>query len=146
MSTTRGRQIAPNQVVYDQADFFNQDGFTRVNILQPADMQLEVYHDNVLLPWTLVDGVGVTDAQIASGKVYVMHIPSGPYSVRWRPNSIGYWRILLTYPAGQQIVAQDFDVGGASSGGGGSSSSSSSSSSGGLKASFVRPGDRRNGC
>ena len=110
MPTTRGRQVFSNQVVYDQADFFQVDGFTRVPGLTIGQVVLQVYFNNVLQPWPLVSGVGVTDPNITAGKVYWEAISGGPYSVRWRPNAIGYWRLLVTYPVGTQILAQDYDV------------------------------------
>lgn len=110
---TRGRVVAANQTVLDQADFFQLDGYTRVFGLTPSDVVATLFHDNVLQPWTFVTGLGVTDAQVVSGKVYFHEIPGSPgyYSVRWRPLGTGYWRLLLDYGAGMQIVAQDYDVG-----------------------------------
>jgi hypothetical protein len=135
MPTTRGRLVAPNQVVFDQADFFQSDGYTRVLGLTVSQVAIQVYLNNVLQGWTLVDGSAVTEAQIVSGKVYFSPISGGPYSVRWRPNAIGYWRLILTYPAGSQILAQDYDVST-------STGTSGPSSSTGLQTSFIKPGGR----
>jgi hypothetical protein len=110
MSTTRGRLVYSNQVVYDQADFFQTDGYTRVVGLVPANIVSEMYFNNETLPWPLVSGVGVPDAQVVSGRLYWQEIGSGPYSVRFRPNAVGFWRVLMTYPVGTQILAQSFDV------------------------------------
>jgi hypothetical protein len=112
MATTRGRLVQSNQVVYDQADFFQLDGFTRQAGLTIGQITFQVYFNNTLQAWTLVSGVGVLDPQIVAGKVYWHEIPgpNGPYSVRWRPNAVGYWRLLVTYPVGTQILAQDYDV------------------------------------
>lgn len=132
MPTTRGRLVAPNQVVFDQADFFQNDGFTRVAGLTISNVAVQVYLNNVLQGWTLADGSIVTDAAVVSGKVYFSAIPGGPYNVRWRPNAQGYWRILLTYAVGAQILAQDYDVTG----------SVSASPATGLQTSFIRPGER----
>lgn len=110
MSTTRGRLVYTNQVVYDQADFFQVDGFTRVPGVTPGQLSLALYFNNSAQPWTLVSGTGIQDVNIASGKVYWQQIPSGPYGIRFRPNAVGYWRLIITYSAGFQIVAQDYDV------------------------------------
>lgn len=130
MSTTRGRLVVNNQVVYDQADFFQLDGFTRVTGLLPAQLVEQLFFQNALQPWPLVSGVGVTDAQIASGKVYWAEVPGSPgiYNVRWRPNAIGYWRLLISYPVGTQIMGQDYDV-----------TVAGVPVETGLKASFVKP-------
>lgn len=130
MSTTRGRLVVNNQVVFDQADFFQPDGFTRVTGLIPSQLVGQLFLQNVLQPWPLVPGAGVTDAQVASGKVYWTEVPGSPgiYNVRWRPNALGYWRLLITYPVGTQIMAQDYDV-----------TVAGVPVETGLKASFVKP-------
>ena len=131
MATTRGRQVFANQVVYDQSDFFQSDGFTRVVGLRVSDLTCELFFNNSLMPWVFESGVGVSDAQIAAGKIYWMEIPGDPgrYGVRWRPNAIGYWRLLITYPVGTQIMGQDYDV-----------IQMPPTVDQGLKASFIKPG------
>ena len=132
MATTRGRQVFANQIVFDQADFFQTDGFARVTGITVSQLTCEIFFNNTPLPWPLVSGVGVSDAQVAAGKVYWMEIPGDPgrYSVRWRPNAIGYWRLLITYPAGTQIMGQDYDV----------VTQPMTNVDQGLKASFIKPG------
>jgi hypothetical protein len=112
MATTRGRIVQANQVVLDQVDFFESDGFTRVTGLIVSSLVSQIFYNNTIQPWPLVSGLGVTDVQVAAGKVYFNEVPGNPgfYNVRFRPNALGFWRNLLTYPAGQQISAQDFDV------------------------------------
>ncbi len=112
MATTRGRLVQINQTIIDQADFFEADGFTRVIGLTIADLTHEVFFNNVLLPWPLVDGSSISDSAVVSGNVYWNEVPgsSGFYNVRFRPNAIGYWRNIVTYTAGTQIMGQDFDV------------------------------------
>ena len=130
MSTTRGRLVFANEVVLDQCDFFQLDGFTRVTGLTPGNLVCQTFLQNLLQPWSLVNGAGVTDAQVASGKVYWVEVPGSPgiYNVRFRPNAIGYWRLLITYPVGTQISAQDYDV-----------TPIPPSIDQGLKSSFVKP-------
>lgn len=112
MATTRGRVIQVNQVVLDQFDFFEGGGFVRKVGLTVVDLVSDIFHDNLKQPWPLVNGSGVTDAQVASGTVYFHQIVGNPgfYNVRFRPNATGFWRNLLTYTAGEQHSAQDFDV------------------------------------
>jgi hypothetical protein len=130
MATTRGRVVQANQVVLDQVDFFQPDGFTRVVGLIPASLVSQIFYNNTIQPWPLVSGLGVTDAQVTSGRVYFNEVPGSPgfYNVRFRPNALGFWRNLLTYPPGLQISAQDFDV-----------VQSLPTSEGGLHASFIKP-------
>lgn len=132
MPTTRGRQVYNNQVVYDQADFFQLDGYTRVSGLTPLNLTLEVYYNNALQPWSLIVGAGISDTQVISGHVY-WDDTGRIYGVRWRPSAVGYWRVLITYPQGAQILGQDYDVG---------SGTGIMPPSAGLKASFVGPGER----
>ena len=63
-------------------------------------------------PWGVVSGVNVADALAVSGKVFFNEVPGSPgvYSVRFRPNAVGYWRLLINYPVGAQTLAQDYDV------------------------------------
>lgn len=131
MATTRGRLVQINQVILDQADFFQLDGFTRVVGLQPSDLTLQLFFQNQLQPWPLIIGSGVTDALVKSGSVYWNEVPGSPgiYNVRFRPNTTGYWRLLITYAAGTQIMGQDYDV-----------VTQTPVVESGLKASFVKPG------
>jgi hypothetical protein len=109
---TRGRLVRTNQVILDQADFFQGDGFTRQAGLTIADVTSVLFYDNVLQPWTFTNGAPVSDSQVKSGSVYLHEIAGSPgyYSMRFRPNAAGYWRLLVVYTAGQQILAQDYDV------------------------------------
>lgn len=127
-AVTRGRLVRANQVVLDQADFFQSDGFTRAVGLIPSDLVSYIFHENVLQPWPLLSGVGVADSQVASGNVYIHEIQPGFYNIRFRPNALGYWRNMLSYPAGKQMLAQDFDV-----------RSELITSTNGLQATFTRP-------
>ncbi len=129
MPTTRGRIAISNSVIYDQADFFSLDGYTHVHVGLP-DLVLQVYHQNILLPWDLVSGVGVIDSGVVAGHVFAEALASGAISLRWRPNAVGYWRLLLGYTAGHQLLAQDYDV----------TPAGASGSVSGLKVSFTKPG------
>ncbi len=113
MITTRERLIQTNQVIVDQADFFEVDVFTRVTALVPGDLVMSLFYNNEKQAWALLDGATVTDGEVRSGSVYWHEISGSPgfYSVRFRPNVAGYWRLVLAYTAGSQIVALGYDVG-----------------------------------
>ncbi len=105
------RVVPVNTLVYDQTDWFQGDFFTRITGLVPANLVLQVFANNALMPsWTLLTGVGVPDSQVAAGKVYIHEITSGFYSVRFRPNALGYWRLNFSYAVGVQTIALDYDV------------------------------------
>lgn len=113
MATTRGRLVQINQVILDQVDFFEADGYTRkAGLAIGTDLTHEVFFDNDLQPWPMIDGTTVTDAAVRSGNIYFNEVPGSPgfYNVRFRPNALGYWRVLINYPAGTQIMGQDYDV------------------------------------
>lgn len=124
----RGRLLRVNETVIDQADYFQVDDFTRVAGLTFVDVSTQLFFDNALQPWTLVNGAATTNGLVTAGSVYFHEITGAPghYSLRFRPNAAGYWRLLLTYAAGQQILAYDYDV-----------MSDPVPMHGGLKASFV---------
>lgn len=137
MPTTRSRLVVSNQIVFDQADYFQADGFTRILGLGPTDVQLEMFFNNALLGWVLVDGTSIPDPQVTSGRIYFQAIGTGPYGIRWRPNANGFWRLVLTLPtqstAPAQVLAQEYDV---------SPAGGVVSSGEGLHTSFIRPGDQ----
>ena len=111
-AVVRGRIVRINQTVIDQADFFQVNGFNRVAGLTFGDVMAQTFYNNVPQPWTLANGGSTSDGQVKTGVLYFHEIPGalGNYSLRFRPNAAGYWRVILTYTAGQQIVAQDYDV------------------------------------
>ena len=111
-ATIRGRIVRINQTVIDQADYFLGDGFTRQTGLTFVDVTSKLFFNNVPQPWNLVNGAPLSDSQIKSGTVYFHEIAGAPgfYSLRFRPNTPGYWRLTLTFAAGQQMLAQDYDV------------------------------------
>lgn len=112
MLTTRSRFVFHNETVFDQADFLGPDIFTRVVGLTIPQIDFSLFFNNQPQPWIPTDGTAVSDAQVTSGRIYWSEIPSklGFYSIRSRPNAVGYWRLVLSYAAGQQIYATDFDV------------------------------------
>jgi hypothetical protein len=112
VATTRGRLVRINQTIIDQADFFEPDGYTRTTGLTITDLTSQVFYNNLLQSWPLVDGSTVSDSQVTTGFLYFHEIAgsAGNYSVRFRPNSSGYWRTILYYVVGTQILAQDYDV------------------------------------
>lgn len=122
--------VSNNETVIDQADFFMPDGFTRVTGLPINQLASLVFFNNASQPWPLVNGSTILDNLVASGHLYFHEIQGNPgyYSVRFRPNAVGFWRVVLTYTVGTQIVALDFDI------------VSAPLVDVGLNASFIRPG------
>lgn len=107
-----GRLVPINRVVIDQADIFAPDDFTRITGLTVADITTTLFYNNMAQPWGLLSGSTVTDAQVAAGTVYFNEITGQPgfYSVRFRPNAVGFWRLILTYAVGSRTLGLGFDV------------------------------------
>lgn len=107
-----GRLIPINRVVIDQADILAPDDFTRVTGLTVADLTATLFYNNVAQPWTFISGATVMDAQVAAGAVYFNEITGQPgfYSVRFRPNAVGFWRACLSYAAGPRALSFGYDV------------------------------------
>ncbi len=110
MHTARSRTIAATHPVIDQVDVFEADDFTRVVGLDLSDFSLTLYRDNQVQNWTVLAGSLVSDAQVISGRIYFREISNGVYSVRFRPNVVGFWRLLVVYPAGEQVISLSYDV------------------------------------
>jgi hypothetical protein len=127
---TTARFLQVNQIAIDQADYFASDGYTRITGITVADLTNQMFFNNAQQPWALVNGLGVSDTQVVSGRVYFHEVPGSPgiYSVRFRPNAVGYWRLVLNYPAGLQVLAQEYDV-----------SAQAQVATSGVKSSFTRP-------
>ncbi len=102
------RLIPNNQTIVDFLDFFENDGFTRISGISP--LQAQVFVNGVPQSWTTIDGTSVGDAQVVAGYVYWSEATTGFYSVRWRPSSVGFWRLSFTYSTVPQIVTLDYDV------------------------------------
>jgi hypothetical protein len=109
---TRVRRVFADQTVADQADFFQVDNYTRVTGLTISAVSVIVFWQNIVQPWPLVPGALVTDAQVTAGYIYFNEVVGTPgyYSIRWRPNGIGYWRVITNYPGGEQLSGTDYDV------------------------------------
>lgn len=107
---TQFRLVHNNQLVLGQPDFWDEVAPTRALGLTFEDLDVQIFHNNDLVPWDVVDGSGVPDVKVTSGEVYFSGIPEAPgfYSFRFRPNTTGYWRAVLTYE--DQVVFFDCDV------------------------------------
>ena len=104
------RSVVPGKVVFDQVDWFLGDGKTRAQDVTISDLELRVYVGGSQLNWSLISGSGIPDVRVTSGKVYWTEFSAGFYSVRFFPNLVGLWRIVLTYPTHNQAISLTYDV------------------------------------
>jgi|WetSurMetagenome_2_1015567.scaffolds.fasta_scaffold230182_2 hypothetical protein len=104
------RTINVSKLVFDQVDLFMADGKTRAQSVSIGDLNLKVFFKGSRIEWPLVSGTNVQDLQVTAGQVYWTEFESGFYTLRFFPNVLGAWRILLTYPAYDQAVSLSYDV------------------------------------
>jgi hypothetical protein len=104
------RSVQAGRMVLDQVDLFDADGKTRSQGVTHDNLLLRVYAGATQLSWPLVSGVGVQDVQVAAGRVYWTELSTGFYHIRFFPNMVGPWRVLLTYPAFDQATSLSYDV------------------------------------
>lgn len=104
------RTVQSGRMVLEQVDFFLGDGITRAQGITTANLQLRVYLNGSQLSWALVTGVGIPDVRVSAGRIYWTEFSAGFYNVRFFPNVLGLWRLILTYPTHNQAVSLTYDV------------------------------------
>lgn len=104
------RTVTVSRLVLDQVDLFMPDGHTRSQGITVGDLNLKLFFNGSQIEWPLVSGTGVQDLQVTAGKIYWTEFLTGFYTLRFFPNIVGAWRILLTYPVYDQAVSLSYDV------------------------------------
>ena len=104
------RTIQSGRMILDQVDLFLSDGKTRSQEVIPSDLQLKLFLNGSQVDWPLVSGVGIQDVRITSGRVYWTEFTTGYYNIRFYPNILGVWRVVITYSANDQVVSLSYDV------------------------------------
>lgn len=104
------RMVASGRMLQEQVDLFLGDGITRAQDVATSGLELRVYLNGTQLSWPLVSGTGIPDVRVSAGKVYWTEFSAGFYNIRFFPNAIGLWRVLVTYPAHDQAVSLSYDV------------------------------------
>lgn len=104
------RTIQANRMVLDQVDLFLVDGKTRAQDVLVSGLEVRVYLNGAQVSWPAISGAGIPDVRVSSGKIYWTEFSAGFYSIRFYPNMLGLWRILITYPARDQTVSLSYDV------------------------------------
>lgn len=104
------REVPSGRVSFDHVDLFLGDGMTRAQGVLVSDLLLRIFFNGTQLDWPLVSGVDVPDIRVAAGKVYWTEISAGFYSVRFVPNAVGPWRLLLSYEVEDQAVSLTYSA------------------------------------
>lgn len=107
------RLVSAGAIIYDQPDIYSPVGtINRPTGLVFSNFTLTQLVNGAALPWPLADGSSVPDSSISSGTVYLHEISGSPgfYSVRFLPDRVGFWKLILTN-AGMGIdVVLEYDV------------------------------------
>lgn len=100
------------KLLFDQIDVLDPTDSSRVSGLTYEDFEVFLFKDNSAKYWFLQDGSSLVNQSISSGSVYFNEIPNSPgfYSVRFFPDGIGYWRIILRRILTGQWYSADYDV------------------------------------
>lgn len=96
-------------LVFEYLDLFDVGG-ARVTGVTSGDLQVKLLFGSTDTEWSLVSGVGVADINVVAGKVYCEEFEAGYYSLRFFPNRVGTWRLLLTWAAGGKTFSYLYDV------------------------------------
>lgn len=106
-----GRNVSSGSLARAQADFFQISGQRVVGVVW-STLAAHVFVNNAALPWPAADGSAVQDSSISAGKVYFNEIAGSPgfYSVRFFPDRVGFWRIVLRSDSLNAEVVLEFDV------------------------------------
>lgn len=106
-----GRNVSSGSLARAQADFFQISGQRVVGVVW-STLAAHVFVNNAALPWPVADGSSVQDTSISAGKVLFNEIAGSPgfYSVRFFPDRVGYWRIVLRSDSLNAEVVLEFDV------------------------------------
>lgn len=106
-----GRTISTQILVKAQADFYSAPG-VRVTGIIAGDLNLLLFFNNSLIAWSLQDGSVVQDSSISAGSIYFNEILNSPgfYSIRFYPDKVGFWRVILIDVALTQENIIEIDV------------------------------------
>jgi hypothetical protein len=127
------RLLPAGTVVYDITEvFFPVNTVNRVSGLTYSSVISTNFVNNNPLNWPIADGTAIQSGQILSGKIYFNEISGNPgfYSIRFLPDRMGFWRLVLNFAAYSTEFSADYDIIPAGA-------FTPSASTGGLTASFL---------
>lgn len=107
------RLVSAGAIIYDQPDIYSPVGtINRPTGLVVANFAFTQLVNGASLPWPLADGSAVPDSSISSGSAYFNEIPGTPgfYSVRFLPDRVGFWKLILTNAGLGIDVVLEYDV------------------------------------
>jgi len=104
------RTVPASKLISDQVDLFLVDGKTRAQGIVIADLQVRVFANDYTMNWPLVSGVNIPEVRMSAGKIYWTEFSTGFYNIRFFPNTLGNWRVIITCPSLNQAVSLSYSV------------------------------------
>lgn len=117
-------------LVRDQLDIFSPaNSITRATGVTTSDLSIALFLNNVAVNWPLMNGAAIADAAISAGSIYFNPISgsSGFYSIRFFPDRVGFWRLVVRHSSLSQEIIKEYDI-----------AAAAPSGSGALNATFVK--------
>lgn len=108
-----GRTLPSGSLVRDQLDFYSPPGSSsRLSGVNVNSASITAFFNNSILPWFFSDGSSVSDSSISSGCFWFNEIPGSPgfYSLRFFPDKVGFWRIVVYHSASGSEQIKEYDV------------------------------------
>lgn len=100
-------------IVYDQLDFYSPIGsINRLSGITVGQLTLNLFINNQLLTWPIIDGSLIYDSSISSGSVYFNEIigSNGYYSIRLFTDRVGSWRLIFRNSGLGVEIIKEYDV------------------------------------
>lgn len=103
------RLTISGRLAFGQVDFF--DSGSRKTGIVWSDLEAHSFVNGEVLSWGIADGAAVSDSTIGAGAVYFNEVSgaSGFYLIRFFPDRIGFWRIVLNHSTLGEVILE-FDV------------------------------------
>jgi len=106
------RTIIAGKLAFDQLDFITPGTIQRVSGIQVSDLSALLFWNGSVTSWALADGSSIQDCSIAAGSVYFNEVigVTGYYLVRFLPDKIGYWRLVVRHAGMGVEQIRDYDA------------------------------------
>jgi len=105
------RLVQVGSVLKAQLDLYVSPGSNvRAVGLSANNVAPVIFRNNIQLAWPVLDGTSVLDSAVGAGALYFNEIVGSPgyYSLRFFPDSTGFWRVINSFAGADQIIEIDF--------------------------------------
>lgn len=106
------RVITAGKLAFDQVDIITPGTINRVAGVNVADLTLNAFWNDSVLSWGFADGLSTANCSISAGTFYFNEMvgANGFYVVRFLPDKVGYWRIVIRHESLGVEQTRDFDA------------------------------------